>query len=138
MSSDWGSVIFTVSVFVLMIRRPPRSTQSRSSAASDVYKRQPYAHVLEKTGGEQGLEGFVEQGRVVGVAGGETQVGADGLGLDPPIALDTDGLDGLGFRRKIAKARAKAQRERDATQHQEGCEQPSSQRPPHHFWCLPP
>src|SRR5450756_1019266 len=24
-----------------MIRRPPRSTQSRSSAASDVYKRQP-------------------------------------------------------------------------------------------------
>ena len=28
-----------------MIRRPPRSTQSRSSAASDVYKRQ--AHVFE-------------------------------------------------------------------------------------------
>src|SRR5450756_2954902 len=26
-----------------MIRRPPRSTQSRSSAASDVYKRQPDA-----------------------------------------------------------------------------------------------
>ena len=26
--------------FCLMIRRPPRSTQSRSSAASDVYKRQ--------------------------------------------------------------------------------------------------
>eukprot|EP00657_Telonema_sp_P-1_P009136 TRINITY_DN3300_c0_g1_i2.p1 TRINITY_DN3300_c0_g1~~TRINITY_DN3300_c0_g1_i2.p1 ORF type:complete len:103 (-),score=42.87 TRINITY_DN3300_c0_g1_i2:595-903(-) len=25
-----------------MIRRPPRSTQSRSSAASDVYKRQEY------------------------------------------------------------------------------------------------
>ena len=32
-SDDW--------VFLfLMIRRPPRSTQSRSSAASDVYKRQ--------------------------------------------------------------------------------------------------
>src|SRR5450756_1366069 len=34
-----------------MIRRPPRSTQSRSSAASDVYKRQellpiPYFHVV--------------------------------------------------------------------------------------------
>ena len=27
-----------------MIRRPPRSTQSRSSAVSDVYKRQPYTH----------------------------------------------------------------------------------------------
>src|SRR5450756_2495396 len=26
-----------------MIRRPPRSTQSRSSAASDVYKRQPFS-----------------------------------------------------------------------------------------------
>jgi len=32
--------IFYVNVFFLMIRRPPRSTQSRSSAASDVYKRQ--------------------------------------------------------------------------------------------------
>src|SRR5450756_2876851 len=30
-----------------MIRRPPRSTQSRSSAASDVYKRQDLARVLE-------------------------------------------------------------------------------------------
>src|SRR5450756_2637609 len=28
-----------------MIRRPPRSTQSRSSAASDVYKRQPLGDV---------------------------------------------------------------------------------------------
>src|SRR5680860_1750783 len=27
-----------------MIRRPPRSTQSRSSAASDVYKRQQWPH----------------------------------------------------------------------------------------------
>ena len=32
--------IRVVCVFFLMIRRPPRSTQSRSSAASDVYKRQ--------------------------------------------------------------------------------------------------
>ena len=29
-----------MSVFFLMIRRPPRSTLDRSSAASDVYKRQ--------------------------------------------------------------------------------------------------
>ena len=35
------SVVFIV-FFFLMIRRPPRSTQSRSSAASDVYKRQVY------------------------------------------------------------------------------------------------
>ena len=33
-------VIIRFSFFFLMIRRPPRSTQSRSSAASDVYKRQ--------------------------------------------------------------------------------------------------
>src|SRR5680860_1918863 len=31
-----------------MIRRPPRSTQSRSSAASDVYKRQGEAHALHR------------------------------------------------------------------------------------------
>ena len=33
-------VIVYMLFFFLMIRRPPRSTQSRSSAASDVYKRQ--------------------------------------------------------------------------------------------------
>ena len=46
----WYSIFFYVSFqnfilsvfFFLMIRRPPRSTQSRSSAASDVYKRQTY------------------------------------------------------------------------------------------------
>src|SRR5450756_1757204 len=32
-----------------MIRRPPRSTQSRSSAASDVYKRQENGHPEGKT-----------------------------------------------------------------------------------------
>ena len=31
--------------FFLMILRPPRSTQSRSSAASDVYKRQEWRNV---------------------------------------------------------------------------------------------
>eukprot|EP00657_Telonema_sp_P-1_P004159 TRINITY_DN1960_c0_g1_i3.p1 TRINITY_DN1960_c0_g1~~TRINITY_DN1960_c0_g1_i3.p1 ORF type:complete len:164 (+),score=4.30 TRINITY_DN1960_c0_g1_i3:109-600(+) len=36
-----------------MIRRPPRSTQSRSSAASDVYKRQmQYKRILLKLSGE--------------------------------------------------------------------------------------
>ena len=34
-----------IRVFFLMIRRPPRSTLDRSSAASDVYKRQLYAFV---------------------------------------------------------------------------------------------
>ncbi|WP_460379399.1 hypothetical protein, partial [Staphylococcus aureus] len=34
-------------VFFLMIRRPPRSTRVRSSAASDVYKRQFSASTLQ-------------------------------------------------------------------------------------------
>src|SRR5450756_3022843 len=33
-----------------MIRRPPRSTQSRSSAASDVYKRQVLGDAVEPAG----------------------------------------------------------------------------------------
>ena len=32
--------------FFLMIRRPPRSTLDRSSAASDVYKRQVYCRLV--------------------------------------------------------------------------------------------
>ena len=35
-----------------MIRRPPRSTLDRSSAASDVYKRQVLVQVLDKSGEE--------------------------------------------------------------------------------------
>ena len=35
-----------VCFFFVMIRRPPRSTQSRSSAASDVYKRQAVRHIF--------------------------------------------------------------------------------------------
>src|SRR5450756_1124847 len=34
-----------------MIRRPPRSTQSRSSAASDVYKRQIVPRIILKANG---------------------------------------------------------------------------------------
>ena len=36
-----GSEIILSNTYHLMIRRPPRSTLTRSSAASDVYKRQP-------------------------------------------------------------------------------------------------
>ena len=43
--------VFAV-IFFLMIRRPPRSTLDRSSAASDVYKRQlvGYVQMLESFG----------------------------------------------------------------------------------------
>ena len=40
------SLFCTLRFCFLMIRRPPRSTLDRSSAASDVYKRQPFAGVL--------------------------------------------------------------------------------------------
>ena len=40
---DFSVFVEVVLFFFLMIRRPPRSTQSRSSAASDVYKRQVLA-----------------------------------------------------------------------------------------------
>ena len=39
-------VVDVVVFFFLMIRRPPRSTQSRSSAASDVYKRQDFSRYI--------------------------------------------------------------------------------------------
>eukprot|EP00828_Plagiopyla_frontata_P045660 TRINITY_DN7879_c0_g1_i1.p1 TRINITY_DN7879_c0_g1~~TRINITY_DN7879_c0_g1_i1.p1 ORF type:complete len:174 (-),score=38.81 TRINITY_DN7879_c0_g1_i1:65-586(-) len=42
----WLSVIFVC--FFLMIRRPPRSTLSSSSAASDVYKRQEEALKIQE------------------------------------------------------------------------------------------
>src|SRR5680860_1805522 len=63
-----------------MIRRPPRSTQSRSSAASDVYKRQRETHdvVAEST-----------------EVAGETHLGAFDLSLAAVPAQLCDDLPGL-------------------------------------------
>ena len=55
-------------LFFLMIRRPPRSTQSRSSAASDVYKRQGKKNVA-------GAHGIV-------VSADEIFENADNMGQD--------------------------------------------------------
>ena len=44
-------------IFFLRIRRPPRSTQSRSSAASDVYKRQVAKQGRCGAGGEEPDDG---------------------------------------------------------------------------------
>ena len=49
----------SVAVFFLMIRGPPRSTLDRSSAASDVYKRQMLSHygrACSTTGAEQNAQ----------------------------------------------------------------------------------
>ena len=64
-----GLVVF---VFFLMIRRPPISTLDRSSAASDVYKRQDLLSGLARRVGEHDLvEGplHVEHHRVEAAAG---------------------------------------------------------------------
>src|SRR5450756_1687763 len=63
-----------------MIRRPPRSTQSRSSAASDVYKRQG-------VGGEEVLRCPAVDGRAEPDA--DQQVGPD-LAQDRADLLDAD------------------------------------------------
>ena len=42
-----------------MIRRPPRSTQSRSSAASDVYKRQVNITVFKRSSDATGSSNIV-------------------------------------------------------------------------------
>src|SRR5450756_3190070 len=48
-----------------MIRRPPRSTQSRSSAASDVYKRQTQYVVKKGTSSVDGYEiGLSSAGKI--------------------------------------------------------------------------
>src|SRR5450756_2661765 len=76
-----------------MIRRPPRSTQSRSSAASDVYKRQVqgFANYLTKeeplirvTTAERTIEGYFA------VFGNSSNYGG-GFGITP-LADMRDGL----------------------------------------------
>ena len=53
-----------------MIRRPPRSTLDRSSAASDVYKRQLFADALEQ-GADAGLMHLAAQEVVAGPQAGD-------------------------------------------------------------------
>src|SRR5450756_2612106 len=64
-----------------MIRRPPRSTQSRSSAASDVYKRQ----ALLKLVGEHTVTVTLEDGIVDGGIGAVVAQRALEHGLHSPV-----------------------------------------------------
>src|SRR5678816_1654385 len=72
-----------------MIRRPPRSTLDRSSAASDVYKRQRQAGVLAAAGlvaletmrDRLGEDHENARNLAAGLAG------VDGLSLDTPVML---------------------------------------------------
>ena len=73
------SQLFSV-FFFLMIRRPPRSTQSRSSAASDVYKRQ----ALDTLGSLQGEDGdFASFGSYNCESTSQVLLALSSLGVDP-------------------------------------------------------
>src|SRR5450756_2160423 len=70
-----------------MIRRPPRSTQSRSSAASDVYKRQVLAPVPPPTGMVPRAIEVLAAAVMVWSAG--RTVRADGMGVLVAVGIAT-------------------------------------------------
>ena len=55
-------------VFFLMIRRPPRSTLDRSSAASDVYKRQ-FKYPLSGSYALKNIDLKIRKGSTLGIIG---------------------------------------------------------------------
>ena len=75
----WPFYMFLFVLFFLMIRRPPRSTLDRSSAASDVYKRQVVTEIVHRA---------VEAGPVLFLLGRQLQFGLDPL--DIRIAVGDD------------------------------------------------
>src|SRR5450756_2981232 len=77
-----------------MIRRPPRSTQSRSSAASDVYKRQLVDHAgVDKIA----FTGSTEVGRIIrkATAGSGKKLSLELGGKSPFIVFEDADLDGV-------------------------------------------
>src|SRR5450756_2604588 len=82
-----------------MIRRPPRSTQSRSSAASDVYKRQDRGQAL---GGEDATRGLLRGEALEHFGRGPDErqaVGPDDLGEALVLRQETvAGVDGVAAR----------------------------------------
>src|SRR5450756_3154805 len=82
-----------------MIRRPPRSTQSRSSAASDVYKRQDHERDAEgpdeADAGVDDLSAELTQRAVLATDGAPVEQGGDDAPHPLKDAVPSDGLGGV-------------------------------------------
>src|SRR5450756_2178572 len=78
-----------------MIRRPPRSTQSRSSAASDVYKRQPFGRARVGADGVVALDAVVPVHRTFYVDR-EVRAHTNARVLLPYVRVGADGQAGIG------------------------------------------
>eukprot|EP00657_Telonema_sp_P-1_P008436 TRINITY_DN29609_c0_g1_i2.p1 TRINITY_DN29609_c0_g1~~TRINITY_DN29609_c0_g1_i2.p1 ORF type:complete len:124 (-),score=32.38 TRINITY_DN29609_c0_g1_i2:20-391(-) len=110
-----------------MIRRPPRSTQSRSSAASDVYKRQYQRRVREVTFTSRGentvsddilnlLESYWQSKCVAGALPSRQDIDpAEIRRLLAHIALIDVIQDGGGFRYRLVGTRVVQQLAYDPT-----------------------
>ena len=61
--------------------------------------------VLKQTGGVQRLQRLVDLGGVDPAAGRRTEVGSDGVSLDPAIAFHDDRAGGLGSNRRRGRNR---------------------------------
>ena len=83
-------------------------------------------HVLEQAGLDQRLQAVIDCGLVQPAAGARLEIGADGLDLDAPVALDLDRSHGLGGGRR----RHKHSRQRGGDRHGEH-DQGGQQAPPH-------
>ena len=69
-----------------------RDDQSRAGAID--------AHIAEEPRREQRLQGLVDLCRIVGVADGNGQIGANRLGFDAPVPLDANLADDNGLRHR--------------------------------------
>src|SRR5450756_1939991 len=90
-----------------MIRRPPRSTQSRSSAASDVYKRQGVRRAARNRGVRSEVKTLVVKARKSLVGGPVAESERYALTLEAVRALDRAASKGVLHRNNAARRKAR-------------------------------
>ena len=99
---DWISAESCSSLTFLL---PSKAMRPITGFSTTVTTSRPPAllilHVLEQAGLDQRLEAVVDCGLVQAAIGAGLEIGADGLDLDTPVALDGDRSQGLsGCRRR--------------------------------------